>query len=78
MMIADAYRGKGIAAEMLSLADDLASAYCCAGVRVDTAPGNEPMRSMLRKNGFEACGTIRLVGGVDNGALRIALEKLVR
>ena len=46
-------------------------------MRIDTAPGNEPMRAMLRKNGFETCGTIRLVGGVDDGALRIALEKLV-
>ena len=62
---------------MISLADDFAHAYCCAGVHIDTAPGNEPMRAMLRKNGFETCGTIRLVGGVDDGALRIALEKLV-
>ena len=77
IMVSDAYRGKGIASEMISLADDFARAYCCAGVRIDTAPGNEPMRAMLRKNGFETCGTIRLVGGVDDGALRIALEKLV-
>ena len=77
IMVSDAYRGKGIASEMISLADDFAHAYCCAGVRIDTAPGNEPMRAMLRKNGFETCGTIRLVGGVDDGALRIALEKLV-
>ena len=28
-------------------------------------------------DGFETCGTIRLVGGADDGALRIALEKLV-
>ena len=62
---------------MLSLADDLARSYCCAGVRVDTAPGNEPMRAMLRKNGFETCGTIRLVGGIEDGKLRIALEKPV-
>ena len=78
IMVSDAYRGKGIASEMISLADDFAHAYCCAGVRIDTAPGNEPRRAMLRKNGLETCGTIRLVGGVDNGALRIALEKLVR
>ena len=77
IMLADKWRGRGIAAEMLSLADDLARAYCCAGVRVDTAPGNEPMRAMLRKNGFETCGTIRLVGGVEDGKLRIALEKPV-
>lgn len=77
IMVSDAYRGKGIASEMISLADDFAHAYCCAGVRIDTAPGNEPMRAMLLKNGFETCGTIRLVGGVDDGALRIALEKLV-
>ena len=77
IMVSDAYRGKGIASEMISLADDFAHAYCCAGVRIDTAPGNEPMRAMLRKNGFDTCGTIRLVGGVDDGALRIALEKLV-
>ena len=46
-------------------------------MRVDTAPGNEPMRAMLRKNGFETCGTIRLVGGIEDGKLRIALEKPV-
>ena len=42
IMVSDAYRGKGIASEMISLADDFAHAYCCAGVRIDTAPGNEP------------------------------------
>ena len=76
-MISAACRGKGIAGEMFSLASDLALAYGCASVRVDTSPGNIPMLSMLQKNGFAVCGKIYLVGGPEDGEERTALEKPV-
>ena len=39
--------------------------------------GERLTAEFLRKNGFETCGTIRLVGGIEDGKLRIALEKPV-
>lgn len=49
----------------------------CAGIRVDTHPGNQPMLKLLGKHGFETCGAIRLQGGLEDGQPRRALEKLV-
>lgn len=41
-------------------------------LRIDTHEQNIPMRSMLEKNGFTACGTIILA----NGEPRIAFQKI--
>ena len=46
-------------------------------VRIDTHPENRPMRRMLEKNGFHACGVIHLHGGPDDGAARVAYEAAV-
>lgn len=43
----------------------------CGNLRIDTHRDNIPMQNMLRKNGFEPCGVIRL----QNGEERIAFQK---
>ena len=71
--INSAHRGKGIAEEIISFLCQFANENGYSSVRVDTHHGNIPMRKMLEKNGFEYCGTIRLLDGQE----RVAYEKLV-
>ena len=77
LMVSDALRGSGLADEMLALANDLACGWSCAGIRVDTHVGNEPMLRLLERNGYEVCGAVRLRGGPEDGQIRKALEKTV-
>lgn len=71
--IASAYKGKGIAKEIISFIGEYANENGYSSIRVDTHEGNIPMRKMLENNGFEYCGTIRLLDGQE----RVAYEKLV-
>ena len=77
MMVRGEYRGTKLASEMLGLAEDLAMGWGCGSVRLDTHPGNEPMKGLLRKRGYSECGTIRLRGTSEDGHLRVAEEKLL-
>ena len=77
LMVSDALRGSALATEMLSLANDLARGWSCAGIRVDTSGDNEPMLRLLEKNGYQVCGAVRLRGGPEDGQMRRALEKMV-
>ncbi len=78
VMTTDAARRTGLGTEMLSFAEDLARGWSFAGVRVDTHRDNAAMLTMLKKNGFQVCGAVRLRGGPEDGNMRIALEKMVR
>ena len=60
---------------MLSLAEDLALGSGCESVRVDTHEGNIPMRRLLEKHGYTACGVITLLSGSEAGQKRVAYEK---
>lgn len=71
--IESAYRGKGVAEEIIRFLCNYSNENDYSSVRVDTHQGNIPMRKMLEKNGFEYCGTIRLLDGQE----RVAYEKLV-
>ena len=71
--IDSAFRGKGIAKEIIQFISTYALENGYSSVRVDTHEGNIPMKKMLEKNGFEYCGTIRLLDGQG----RVAYEKLV-
>ncbi len=71
--INSANRGKGIAEEIIKFLCNYANENGYLSIRVDTHEGNVPMRKMLEKNGFEYCGTIRLLDGQE----RVAYEKLV-
>lgn len=66
-------RGTGISGEIIKHAESYAKALGRQSLRIDTHHGNLPMRKMLEKNGFSACGTIYL----ENGEKRIAYEKLI-
>ena len=71
--IAVASRGRGIAAQMISYASDLARERGLASLRIDTHEGNVVMRRMLEKNGFTYCGVIYL----ENGDARVAYERII-
>lgn len=66
-------RGRGVAKEIIEFLSDYARQNGFESIKVDTHTGNIPMRKMLEKNGFEYCGTIRLLDGQP----RVAYEKLI-
>lgn len=67
-------RGTGLSAAMIRAVFAEARGRGFPSVRVDTHPGNLPMRRLLERHGFVYCGDIRLVGGPDDGAPRVAYE----
>ena len=75
--VADGCKGKGVAGQMFQKGFEMAKSLGFASVRIDTHPGNLPMQRALSKAGFEPCGRIRLVGGTEDGDLRIAFEKIL-
>ena len=62
---------RGIASSIVRCAEQIARENGCVSLRVDTHEINMPMQGMLRKNGFQFCGTIYL----PDGAPRFAYEK---
>lgn len=75
--VADACKGKGVAGQMFAHGFAMAKELGFPSVRIDTHPGNIPMQRALAKAGFTACGNIHLVGGCEDGDLRIAFEKIL-
>lgn len=75
--VADGCKGKGVAGRMFAYGFELARKAGFETVRIDTHPGNLPMQHALKKAGFEPCGTIRLVGGCEDGDLRVAFERIL-
>lgn len=71
------YKGKGAASHLLSCAEDLARERARVSVRIDTHPGNGPMRRLLEKNGYRECGIIYIAHAEENTPERIAYEKIV-
>lgn len=74
--VADRCKGQGVVGRMFQYAFDLAKAQGIASLRIDTHPDNKPMIRSLEKAGFTQCGSIALVGGVEEGQLRSAFEKV--
>ena len=75
--VSDKCKGQGVAGKMFAKAFGLAAEHGLPSVRIDTHPENIPMQRALKKAGFEYCGEIHLKGGAEDGALRIAFEKLL-
>lgn len=75
--VADDAKGKGVAGQMFSHGFEMAKNAGLPSMRIDTHPGNIPMQRALMKAGFVACGEIYLVGGCEDGDLRIAFEKIL-
>ena len=71
--INDAYRGKGYAATLF----DLVSSFCrergARSLRIDTHRDNGKMQFVLKRSGFEPCGTVYY----PTAGERIAFEKLL-
>ena len=72
--VADGQKGRGVAGAVFRFAAAETAARGLGGLRVDTHPGNLPMQRALEKSGFVRCGGIRLIGGSEDGDLRIAFE----
>ena len=73
--VSDKYRRCGVASYIVNCAaHELAVKRGRGSIRMDTHEKNAPMRGLLKKCGFEECGTILLV---RDGSLRIAFEKLI-
>ena len=77
VVLTGSLRGSGAAAVLVRHVLAEARGRGFPSVRVDTHPGNIPMRRMLEKNGFVLCGKIHLIGGPDDGAERVAYERLL-
>lgn len=75
--VADESKGKGVAGALFTHAFKLTRERRLPSVRIDTHPGNLPMRRAMEKAGFEPCGEIRLADGPEAGDLRIAFEKVL-
>ena len=70
-------KGRGAASLLLACAEELTRERGCVSVRIDTHPGNLPMRRLLEKNGYAECGTIYIAHAEGGTPERIAYEKLV-
>lgn len=75
--VADESKGKGVAGQMFAKGFEMAKELGFPSMRIDTHPGNLPMQRALQKAGFVKCGEIHLVGGCEDGDLRIAFEKIL-
>ena len=64
---------RGVASEAMKFVENMAKEMGRESVRIDTHDGNAPMRAMLERNGYVACGSVYL----ENGEHRVAYEKLV-
>lgn len=65
-------RGQGLASFVFRQAEEMARARGVGSFKVDTDSGNLIMRHILKKEGFQYCGTIQF----DNSE-KIAFEKLI-
>lgn len=68
--LADAYRGKGNAAELFSLAEDIARRLGAHYIRIDTGLENRPMQRVLANRSYTALGPCTFIWGP-----RLAYEK---
>lgn len=73
--VAEESRGRGAAKFALSEACSLAAREGFLSVRIDTHPGNLPMRSLLAACGFEPCGIILIAHAGEDTPERVAYEK---
>lgn len=71
------FRGQGAASFLIGCAEELARRQQLASVRIDTHPGNAPMRKMLAKLGYAECGIVYVSYAGDGVPERIAFEKVL-
>ncbi len=71
------FTGRGAASFLVESAESLARERGSQSVRVDTHPGNVPMRKLLDKLGYTQCGIIHIAHAEEGTPERIAYEKHV-
>lgn len=71
-------RGRGYADYLLGEIERLARENETPSIRVDTHHDNKRMQHILERNGYQKCGVIRLIGGVEDGIPRMAYEKVLK
>jgi GNAT superfamily N-acetyltransferase len=71
MAVAEKFRKKGIASQLLKEIEKQAVIKNIPSFKIDTHEGNIPMRRTLERNGFKYCGRIFL----RDGNPRVAYEK---
>ncbi|MBO5351884.1 MAG: GNAT family N-acetyltransferase [Lachnospiraceae bacterium] len=67
----------GYAAKMIAYAEELTKEAGYGSLRMDTHEGNVPMRTFLKKQGFEECGMIYLSNEGSGDNKRVAYEKVL-
>ena len=72
--VAKDQKGKGIAGHLFAEGIKILRAKGFKNVRIDTHKDNVRMRHALEKAGFSYCGTIQLVGGPEDGGLRVGYQ----
>lgn len=75
--VAASCTSRGIASFLLERAEELTRDRGYESVRIDTHPGNFPMRRLLEKRGYTECGIIYIEHAEGGTPERIAYEKLV-
>lgn len=71
LAVAEDAHGKGYAGKMLNGAEEIVRRRNVPCVRIDTHPDNAIMRRLLKKNGYEECGFVKIHG------IRIAYDKIL-
>ena len=75
--VRDIFHGRGLASDMMQLAEDLSSGMGCVSVRVDTHADNRGMRSLLTSRGYTECGFFWLDETESLENKRVCYEKLL-
>lgn len=75
--VADGYRRQGIASYLLAQAKLQTTKSGLQSLRIDTHPGNLPMRRFIESRGFTYCGVIYLPAELGDGRERVAYELLL-
>ena len=70
-------KGSGVAGKMFDFAFKKAKELGFASMRIDTHHQNTSMLRAIAKAKFTRCGDIKIVGGSENGDLRVAFEKIL-
>ena len=73
LAVADAVKGKGLAGQLLTLAEDYCARRKVPSIRLDTSTDNQQMLRTAARLGYTYCGIV-----YQGGAPRNAYEKVLR
>lgn len=75
--VGEGFQGQGVARRLFAEIEQMTKERGYSSIRIDTHPGNAPMRGLLASLGYEECGIIYIDHAGENTPERIAYEKLV-